>query len=168
MVSDENQTDGKPMSHHDGFLRRGGLWVVTQFVLMGAILALGPWFGGEVRSPATLVGAILLWGIAAICGVAGTVALGKNLTPFPKPGASGGLVQTGIYGWMRHPLYVAVACAAAGWACFSRSWPALAVTLVLALFFDAKARREEHWLRERFAEYAAYQRKVRRFIPGIY
>ena len=37
-----------------------------------------------------------------------------------------------------------------------------------AVFFDRKARREERWLRSRFPKYAAYERRVRRFIPGIY
>jgi protein-S-isoprenylcysteine O-methyltransferase Ste14 len=40
--------------------------------------------------------------------------------------------------------------------------------LVLALFFDAKARREERWLRQRFSEYARYEARVRRFLPWVY
>jgi protein-S-isoprenylcysteine O-methyltransferase Ste14 len=40
--------------------------------------------------------------------------------------------------------------------------------LVLALFLDAKARREERWLRRQFPDYADYELKVRRFIPGVY
>ena len=141
---------------------------MAQFVLLAAVLALGPCFHGNGQSLFSLVSAVFFWGLAAICGVTGTLALGKNLTPFPNPGASGALVQTGIYGWMRHPLYVAVTCAAAGWVCFWKSWPALAVTLVLALFFDAKARREERWLKDRFPEYETYAGRVHRFIPGIY
>jgi protein-S-isoprenylcysteine O-methyltransferase Ste14 len=35
-------------------------------------------------------------------------------------------------------------------------------------FFDLKARREERWLRERFADYDDYARRVKRFIPGFY
>lgn len=44
----------------------------------------------------------------------------------------------------------------------------MAISLVLAVFFDAKARREETWLRQQFPEYANYQLRVRRFLPGIY
>jgi protein-S-isoprenylcysteine O-methyltransferase Ste14 len=69
---------------------------------------------------------------------------------------------------MRHPLYTAVFCASAGWSLVWRSWPALAVSLLLALFFDAKARHEECWLRQQFPDYAGYERRVRRFIPWIY
>ena len=106
--------------------------------------------------------------IALGCGFAGTVALGRNLTPFPKPSAHTQLVQGGIYGLMRHPLYTAVFCASAGWALVWQSWPALLATLALAPFFDAKARREERWLRQQFPEYASYEQRVRRFIPWIY
>lgn len=47
-------------------------------------------------------------------------------------------------------------------------WPALLVAAMLIPFFHAKARREERWLREKFPEYAEYERRVRRFIPWIY
>jgi protein-S-isoprenylcysteine O-methyltransferase Ste14 len=44
----------------------------------------------------------------------------------------------------------------------------LAVSLSLAVFFDAKARREELWLRQQFPDYDRYARQVRRFIPWVY
>jgi protein-S-isoprenylcysteine O-methyltransferase Ste14 len=69
---------------------------------------------------------------------------------------------------MRHPLYMAVICAALGWSLIWQSWPALATSLALAAFFDTKARHEERWLRQQFPDYADYERRVRRFIPWIY
>ena len=36
------------------------------------------------------------------------------------------------------------------------------------VLLDLKARREEAWLSERFEGYAAYMRRTRRFIPGLY
>ena len=98
----------------------------------------------------------------------GWAALGRKLTPFPKPVAGSELVQRGIYGLIRHPLYLAVMCAAVGWSLLWRSWPALVVSAALALFLDAKARREEAWLRQWFPEYDRYARRVRRFIPWVY
>jgi protein-S-isoprenylcysteine O-methyltransferase Ste14 len=90
------------------------------------------------------------------------------LTPFPKPSEGAKLVQHGIYRLMRHPLYVAVICTAVGWSLFRFSWPAFAVSLTLAIFFDAKARHEERWLRQRFPDYLGYEQRVRRFIPWVY
>jgi protein-S-isoprenylcysteine O-methyltransferase Ste14 len=42
------------------------------------------------------------------------------------------------------------------------------MALGLLPFLDAKARREEEWLRERFPEYRGYEASVKRFVPGIY
>ncbi len=41
---------------------------------------------------------------------------------------------------------------------------------VAALFvlLDVKSRREERWLVEKFPEYPAYQRRVRKLIPFVY
>jgi protein-S-isoprenylcysteine O-methyltransferase Ste14 len=150
------------------FVQRGGLWVLGQSVFLCAVIVGGILCRNQWHSLAlTLCGVFLLL-IAAGCGFAGSVSLGRNLTPFPKPSASTCLVQTGIYGLMRHPLYVAVFCGALGWALVWRSWPALLAALVLAPLFDAKARREERWLRQQFPEYAGYERRVRRFVPRIY
>jgi protein-S-isoprenylcysteine O-methyltransferase Ste14 len=151
-----------------GFLQRGGLWVLGQNALLCLITAGGIFYRNQWQSPAfTLCGALLLL-LAAGCGLAGAVTLGRNLTPFPKPSPNSRLVQTGIYGLMRHPLYTAVFCGSIGWALVWRSWPALLAALLLAPVLDAKARREERWLRQQFPEYPSYQRRVRRFIPWIY
>jgi len=150
------------------FLQRGGLWVLGQNTLLFAAIAGGILGRNQWQSlPLTLCGTVLLL-IAAGCGLAGAISLGRNLTPFPKPTARTRLVQTGIYRLMRHPLYTAVCCGSVGWALVWRSWPALLAALVLAPLFDAKARREERWLRQQFPEYAGYERRVRRFVPWIY
>ena len=51
-------------------------------------------------------------------------------------------------------------------------WPGSGRGLVLALtqavLLDFKARREEHWLREKFPDYDEYAIKVRRLIPWLY
>ena len=150
------------------FLQRGGLWVVGQGVLLCAVIAGGILWRSQWQSFAfTFCGAGLLL-LAAGCGIAGTISLGPNLTPFPKPSASSTLVRTGIYGLIRHPLYTAVFCGSVGWALVWQSWPALLAALALAPLFDAKARREERWLRQKFPEYAGYERQVWRFVPWIY
>ena len=150
------------------FLRRGGLWVLGQGLLLCAVVAGGILCHNQWQSLAfTICGAGLLL-LAAGCGLAGSISLGRNLTPFPKPSASSTLVRTGIYGLIRHPLYTAVFCGSVGWALVWRSWPALLAALALAPLFDGKALREERWLRQQFPEYADYERRVRRFVPWIY
>jgi protein-S-isoprenylcysteine O-methyltransferase Ste14 len=150
------------------FVQRGGGWVLGQNVLLLVVGALGWWFRGATARPVVTGAGAALLVVSAVCGVAGTVALGRNLTPFPRPSSQTRLVRHGIYRRMRHPLYTAVVSAALGWALVRASWPAGLAALLLALWLDAKARREERWLRERFPDYAAYAARVRRFVPGIY
>jgi protein-S-isoprenylcysteine O-methyltransferase Ste14 len=38
----------------------------------------------------------------------------------------------------------------------------------LFVFFDAKSRKEEVWLTEKFADYANYSNSVKKLIPLIY
>jgi protein-S-isoprenylcysteine O-methyltransferase Ste14 len=151
----------------EGFVQRGGWWVVGQFLLLLAIAGLDLTGHAALEPLPVFICGLVLIAAATICSLAGLLALGRNLTPFPKPSARTELVQHGIYALIRHPLYTSVFCAAAGSAFIFQSRSALAVTLVLGVFFDAKARHEERWLRQQFPEYAAYERRVRRFIPWI-
>jgi protein-S-isoprenylcysteine O-methyltransferase Ste14 len=152
----------------DDFVRRGGLWVLGQGVLLCTVIAGGPIWRSQWDVAGVSVCGVLLLLVGAVCGITGTISLGRNLTPFPKPGAGTRLVQTGIYGLMRHPLYTAVSSAALGWALVWRSWPALIAALLLLPLFNGKARREERWLKQQFPEYADYEQRVRRFIPWVY
>lgn len=152
----------------NSFVQRGGWWVAGQVVIMLAIVVLGITDRATSKSLAMFVGGLVLFAASAVCGLAGLLAMGRNLTPFPKPLATARFVQHGIYGLIRHPLYTSVFCAALGWSLVWQSWPALIVAVGIGIFLDAKARHEERWLRQHFSEYAAYAQRVRRFIPWIY
>ncbi len=152
----------------DSFTARGGLWVLGQSILMLAVLALGVAFRGHwAGATSGWVGAFLA-AAGAWFGIAGVLALSTNRTAFPKPRAGSRLVQSGIYGLVRHPLYASVILLAAAWCFLWRSAPACVATVAIIILLDAKARREERWLREMFADYAAYAQRVRRFIPWVY
>ena len=88
-----------------------------------------------------------------------------NLTPLPKPNDGGVLVEGVVYGIVRHPIYGGIVLILFGGAPATGRLARLAVAIGAAGFFDAKTRREEAWLRER---YPAYRRRVRKLIPGIY
>ncbi len=152
----------------NGFVQRGGWWVVGQFLLLLAIAILAIAGHAALKPLPIFIGGLILIMTATLISLAGLVALGRNLTPFPKPSGKTELVQHGIYALIRHPLYTSVFCAAAGSSFLFQSWPALVASVGLGVFFDAKARREERWLRDQFPEYAAYERRVRRFIPRLY
>jgi protein-S-isoprenylcysteine O-methyltransferase Ste14 len=146
--------------------------VLGQFALLGLLVVAGSpgvrtwpssapgWLGFVAGGAAILLGG---WTV-----VRALLDLRQVVTPMPRPRPDGHLVESGIYARIRHPVYAGVMLIAVGWSVFTRSLPALGVTLLLAAFLDAKARREERWLLEQYDAYAAYRRRTRRFLPGLY
>jgi protein-S-isoprenylcysteine O-methyltransferase Ste14 len=149
------------------FYERGGLWLLGQGIVLLAVAVLAVRFRGTApRRGIAPTGAVLL-GLGTGVISAGAIALGRSLTPFPKPSEKAQLVRHGIFSLIRHPLYTGVMLVSVGWALIWQSRPALFVALTLIPFLAAKALREEYWLRKRFPEYARYERHVNRFIPRI-
>ena len=85
----------------------------------------------------------ILAGTGAALITVSAISLGRLLTPFPKPMATGALVISGVYRSVRHPIYSGVLIAAAGLAIASESWLRLLLALLLVGVFDRKASREE-------------------------
>jgi protein-S-isoprenylcysteine O-methyltransferase Ste14 len=154
------------MAH--GFFERGGWWVLAQSALMIAVLVAGPLTPGHRAGG---WGRGLAWGLfgwGAVLGISGVWVLRHNRTIFPRPQAGSLLVTSGIYRWVRHPLYASLMSLSAGWGVEWASWPTLLAGLVLTGFLRLKAAREEEWLAEQFPEYGRYAGRVRRFIPGVW
>ena len=147
--------------------RRGEGWVVLQVVLLVAIVGAG-FLGPAWTGPARVVGATA--GVAAIAFGLGLVAAGilglrRQLTAYPRPVPEGRLIEDGVFGLVRHPMYGGGVLVALGWGLAMASPMALLGAFVLGVFFDLKSRREEAWLADQFAGYAAYRRRTRRLIP---
>jgi protein-S-isoprenylcysteine O-methyltransferase Ste14 len=170
-------TTGAPEPHGSGRLPdlgpHGEGWVVGQFVLLALLVLAGlPWLGR--LWPETPIGWLGFLSGATMIAVGGVVLirafaeLGDSLSPLPRPRPEAHMIESGIYAHVRHPIYAGLMLAALGWSALTSSPAALAVALVLAAFLDAKARREEAWLIERYGGYAEYRRRSKRFLPGIY
>ena len=149
------------------FFQRGGGWVLAQLLLLGLSSLLAVWFRSQFCSKLAVATGLLLLAVGAVLALIGALTLGRNLTPFPQCGEHSRLVHRGIYALIRHPIYTSVMLAAVGWALIWQSWLGLLAASLLIPFFHAKARREEHWLRWQFPEYADYEQRVRRFIPWL-
>jgi protein-S-isoprenylcysteine O-methyltransferase Ste14 len=108
---------------------------------------------------------LLLGGGVAVWGV---TSLGANLTPSVVPLEGSSLVESGAYGWVRHPIYTGLVLALTGYALlFAGPLPALIVCAVAFGFFRAKARAEEELLIWRFRGYAGYARRVPAMLPRL-
>lgn len=157
-----------PLEPRESFFAKGGVWVVGQFAVMAGWLVLTPLRHSIGQAPLFLIPAVVLLAIGAAAGIAGALALGRNRTPFPKPRRDSRLARTGVYALVRHPLYASLIALSFGWACLWGSGMGAVLAVVQALLLDAKARREERWLRQQFSDYAAYAAQVRRLIPWVY
>jgi protein-S-isoprenylcysteine O-methyltransferase Ste14 len=152
---------------------RGEWYVIAQAALLLALL-LAPILDARVNDQISWPGFVVgLGGLLCIAGlgfvVLGSVALGRrNLSPFPKPNDDAVLIEGRIYSVVRHPLYSGFTFFAFGWGLVWSSIAALIAALVLLMFFNIKAGREERWLAAKFDGYAAYQKRVKKFIPFIY
>ena len=151
-------------------MSRGGGWVVAQFALMGAALVaivIPPDWPSDVRTVLAVVGVVLLLSGAVVAVAAGR-ALGKGMSPFPRPPEGAPLVETGPYGIVRHPVYAGGLGFFVGWSLIAGP-VALALTLVLAVLWAGKIAVEERHLRAAHPGYDDYARRVpRRLVPGVY
>ena len=136
--------------------------------MMLAVAALGIVFRRNWDCAASIAIGVVLCALGAVFGIAGARALGRSRTAFPEPRETATLVRHGIYARVRHPLYTSVMLLSLGWGLIWGSWPACIVALLIAVFLNVKAKREEIWLREKFPDYSAYQKQARRFFPWLY
>jgi len=97
--------------------------------------------------------------------LAAALRLGRALTPTPVPSKYGKLTTSGLYRYMRHPIYTGVLLVVVGLGLRSGSWISAAVAVVTVVFFNAKAAWEEDRLTERYDGYAAYAAATPRFVP---
>jgi len=152
---------------------RGEYLVAGQLVLM-ALVFFGPrtvdgWPAWTALSPN-------VWSVVGIALIisggtlffAGVIHLGRALTPLPYPKDGTDLAHTGPYALVRHPIYSGGLVLAVGWALFVQGWLTLLYVAALCVYLDAKSRREERWLSERYPAYAGYQQRVRKLIPFVY
>ncbi len=113
-----------------------------------------------------VVGVVVLIGGLVLAAVA-FVQLGSSLTPLPEPMPSAELKAQGLYGFCRHPLYLAVLVCALGMALIQGGVLHPLLLLGLAVLLRSKAKREEQALVRQYPDYAAYQQRVRAFFPGF-
>jgi protein-S-isoprenylcysteine O-methyltransferase Ste14 len=150
---------------------RGEGWVALQLALIVAVVGACWWTGASWTLPwqsvVGLVGNVLLIGGLLIIAI-GAVGLQSSFTIMPRPRDGAALVTTGLYRYVRNPIYAGLIAAMIGASLGSASWAALVLSGVLALVLDLNTRREEVFLRQRFPEYADYAARTKRFVPGLY
>ncbi|HIK43629.1 MAG TPA: isoprenylcysteine carboxylmethyltransferase family protein [Leptolyngbyaceae cyanobacterium M65_K2018_010] len=154
--------------------QKGEYWFLAQIILLLGFVLIPAYVPPALTRlpPAAQYG--LRGGAGAIALLAlvligkGLLDLGSNLTPLPYPREGGELVQTGVYGWVRHSLYSGLILGTFALSLAKLSLSHLGICFALFLVLNAKASKEEIWLQERYPDYADYRQRVKKLIPWIY
>ncbi len=111
---------------------------------------------------------IVVQGVAAVLMLWARITFGRRSFHAAANPTAGGLVTTGPYHYIRHPIYTAV-CLFAG-AGVVHSGSVLAYLLGLLLFAGALGRMlcEERLVTETYPEYQAYAKTTKRMIPYVF
>jgi protein-S-isoprenylcysteine O-methyltransferase Ste14 len=111
--------------------------------------------------------------VLAIAGIAGTLvaqmAMGESWRIGVDPAERTQLVTSGPFALVRNPIFSAMLPTALGLTLIVPSWVAIAglVGLLVALEVQVRVVEEPYLLRTHGETYAAYARRVGRFVPGV-
>ena len=78
------------------------------------------------------------------------------------------LVDTGVYTWVRHPMYLGTLLFCLAFLCITISLVSIGIWIAFFLFYDRMATYEEKSLIQILGEdYTAYQKRVSKWLPKI-
>ena len=114
----------------------------------------------QVSSLSYLVGFLIII-IALIILLVAIKDLGRNLSPFPRPINNSNLITSGIYRFMRHPMYYSLIFISFGVFITKLSFYYLFLSTSLSLIIKFKIALEEQYLENKFKNYLIYKNEVR-------
>jgi protein-S-isoprenylcysteine O-methyltransferase Ste14 len=110
---------------------------------------------------AVQVGAVLLM-------ISARIAFGRRSFHAAADPTAGGIVTTGPYAYVRHPIYAAALYFVWAGAIDRISWLAVVSALAVSAGGFARMVSEERLLVQRYPEYRDYMTHVRRIVPFVY
>jgi protein-S-isoprenylcysteine O-methyltransferase Ste14 len=99
--------------------------------------------------------------------IAARVTFGRRSFHAAANPTAGGLVTTGPYAYIRHPIYAAALYFIWAGALDHFSWSSIGWAAILTAGAVTRMLIEERLLVARYPEYAAYKARTRRVVPGI-
>lgn len=141
------------------------VFVIIQAILLLGLIFLSNYLGPNVyrfRYIGTVLEFIGLLGI-----IASAITIRSSLTVMPLPKEDGQLGTTGLYKYVRHPMYMCVLLLSLGLALASGSIIKYGLVMGLYLLFYYKSKYEEIFLSKKYAGYKEYSQNTPRFIPFL-
>jgi protein-S-isoprenylcysteine O-methyltransferase Ste14 len=133
------------------------------FVLVVALVFLvlrGQLFGGPVTTTVQAVAVLLMIWARITFGL-------RSFHAAANP-TEGGLVTTGPYHYVRHPIYAAILLFFAAAIVAHPSWINAGLFLIMFAALLTRMLSEERLVVERYPEYAEYARHTKRVLPGVF
>ena len=148
---------------------KGRVFAIIQFVLLGLILILSYYLKQDYSSNTILhySGWVIIF-IGLLIGIIAVVSYGQMVTANPYPLKEVQLRTSGIYGVIRHPMYLAALVFVIGWCILFFSYYCNYLSVIYFAFLMIKIKFEESQLVEKFPDYKTYQKKSSRLFPLIY
>lgn len=108
---------------------------------------------------------LIFSGIGFILIVISLLHLNTNLSPFPKPKKNAKLVTTGVFKYIRHPIYSGILFFLFFLSLYFSSFYKLGIVLLLMILFWFKSSYEEQQLSLKYPGYSNYRQRTGRFFP---
>jgi len=139
------------------------LFVIVQFVLFAIYMFnIDFW---EFTIPYFLSTTFIIVSITGLLVIIiAILQLNKNLSPFPTPKSDSELIRTGLYKYIRHPIYTGILLMTFGYGFYTTSAFKIIISSLLLILFYFKSSYEEERLQNVFSEYKHYKKSTRRFL----
>ena len=140
------------------------------FSIVGVVVMVGALIGlykiGVLFTAQPIAIALQLLAVALM--VSARVTFGRRSFHAAANPTAGGLVTTGPYRIIRHPIYTA-ACLF-GWAAIVVHWSLVSVALGILLLLGALLRMlcEEQLVKQKYPEYVEYAKVTKRMVPYLF
>ena len=114
----------------------------------------------QTNSISSFVGFLIIL-ISSIVLLIAIKDLGSNLSPFPRPKPNGNLITSGIYRFLRHPMYYSLILISFGFFITKLTFYYLCLTIILSFIIRLKIMCEDRYLNKKFKNYFLYTNKVK-------
>ena len=159
------QATGKPASLASRFVKLIKLTILAGIVIQTVVQDILPISDDPLMIRLT---GLVIFTLGLLTAIAARIQLGNNWSDIEdgKIAEKHAVVSSGIYGYIRHPIYTGDILLLIGLELCLNSWLVLGV-VVLAPVVAAQAIREEKKLINALPDYEEYTRKTKRFIPFL-
>ncbi|MBH1960063.1 MAG: isoprenylcysteine carboxylmethyltransferase family protein [Flavobacteriia bacterium] len=142
------------------------IFVGLQFVLFAGYVF--EWLPRVKVPPAVTVSGMALAVLGLAIAVFSVINLNRSLTVFPTSKKGAELIESGLYRWVRHPIYTGIILLVFGFAAGIGSVHKLGIAICMLVLFYLKSTYEEKQLLKQYPNYADYRRRTGRFFPKLF